>query len=226
VTEGEWLTCDDIRAMLEALRGKVSARKFRLFACACCRALFPLIPDQHSRQAVKTAERYADGEVSAEKLRFAWASARRSAGTRRRANRHAPATAEDYALWVVAVAVGEDSGLSVWVGESINWALVRARESGLSHELTIDEPALLRDLVGNPFRPCSPLPASVLSWADGTVPRIAEGVYAERAFDRLPILADALEDAGCAEEGLLRHCHGGGPHVRGCWAVDLLLGKE
>jgi hypothetical protein len=64
-----------------------------------------------------------------------------------------------------------------------------------------------------------------LAWNDGTVPRIAQGIYQERAFDRLPILADALLDAGCDNEELIQHCRSAGPHVRGCWAVDLILRK-
>jgi len=75
-----------------------------------------------------------------------------------------------------------------------------------------------------PFPSCT-LDA-VLAWNDHTVPRIAEGIYQERAFDRLPILADALLDAGCEDEDLMHHCRSAGPHVRGCWAVDLVLGKE
>jgi hypothetical protein len=86
--------------------------------------------------------------------------------------------------------------------------------------------ALLRCIFGNPFRSQPPLPASVLAWNGDTVRRIAEGIYEERAFDRLPILADALLDAGCDDEELLAHCRSAGPHVRGCWAVDLILGKS
>jgi hypothetical protein len=83
---------------------------------------------------------------------------------------------------------------------------------------------LLRDLFGNPFRPLN-LDPSWLSWRDGTIPKLAEAIYDERAFDRLPILADALEDAGCTNEDILTHCRQPGEHVRGCWVVDLLLGK-
>lgn len=86
--------------------------------------------------------------------------------------------------------------------------------------------ALLRDIFGNPFRPSPPLPSAALAWSDGTVRRIAEGIYEERAFDRLPILADALLDAGCDNEELIAHCRSDGPHVRGCWALDLILGKS
>jgi hypothetical protein len=86
--------------------------------------------------------------------------------------------------------------------------------------------ACVRDIFGNPFRRSPPLPPSVLAWNDASIRRIAEGIYDERAFDRLPILADALEEAGCTNTDILNHLRGPGPHVRGCWVVDLLLGKE
>jgi hypothetical protein len=65
-----------------------------------------------------------------------------------------------------------------------------------------------------------------LTWNDGTVIKIAQAIYNERAFERLPILADALEDAGCDNADILRHCREPGEHMRGCWVVDLLLGKS
>jgi hypothetical protein len=86
--------------------------------------------------------------------------------------------------------------------------------------------ALLHDIFGNPFRPTPPLPAVVLARNDGTVPKLAQAIYEDRAFNRLPILADALEEAGCNNADILAHCRGPGPHVRGCWLVDLILGKE
>ena len=64
-----------------------------------------------------------------------------------------------------------------------------------------------------------------LSWNGGTVAGLARSVYDERRFADLPILADALEEAGCDNAELLTHLRGPGPHVRGCWALDLLLGK-
>jgi hypothetical protein len=82
--------------------------------------------------------------------------------------------------------------------------------------------ALLRDIVGNPFRPV----AVESGWLTSTVTELARGIYEGRAFDRLPILADALQDAGCDEAEILGHCRGPGPHVRGCWVVDLVLGKS
>jgi hypothetical protein len=78
--------------------------------------------------------------------------------------------------------------------------------------------------VNNPFRLVSVDP-SWLEWDGGTAPRLAAAIYDERAFDRLPILADALEDAGRTDADILGHCRSGREHVRGCWVVDLLLGK-
>ncbi|HEY1378110.1 MAG TPA: hypothetical protein VGF55_15015 [Gemmataceae bacterium] len=84
---------------------------------------------------------------------------------------------------------------------------------------------MLHDVIGPlPFRPVAVDPAW-LAWNHGTVPAIARRVYDERAFHDLPILADALEDAGCTDADILAHCRQGGEHVRGCWVVDLILGK-
>ncbi|MBP3959984.1 hypothetical protein J8F10_32485 [Gemmata sp. G18] len=79
----------------------------------------------------------------------------------------------------------------------------------------------MRELFGNPFRPVALVPV----WLTSTVRALAEGIYQERAFDRMPILADALQDAGCDNEDILTHCRQPGEHVRGCWVVDLVLGK-
>jgi hypothetical protein len=81
---------------------------------------------------------------------------------------------------------------------------------------------MLNDIAGNPFRPVEWQPA----WQTADVVGVARGIYDDRAFDRLPVLADALMDAGCADEQVLSHCSSAGPHVRGCWVVDLALGKS
>lgn len=83
---------------------------------------------------------------------------------------------------------------------------------------------LFRDVFANPFRSVS-IKGCWLKWNEGTVVKLAQGMYDERAFDRLPILADALEDAGCGDAEILAHCRQPGEHVRGCWCLDLLLGK-
>src|SRR5260370_923062 len=84
-------------------------------------------------------------------------------------------------------------------------------------------PDLRRCLFGPPFGPAPPAAPAVPAYNGGRVPRLAAAIYEERAFDRLPVLADALEDAGCADADILGHCRGGGEHVRGCWAVDSVL---
>ena len=85
--------------------------------------------------------------------------------------------------------------------------------------------AIVRDIFGNPFRPDAVDP-SWLTWSDATLLKIAQGTYEERAFDRLPILADALDEAGCTQADILDHCRSEGLHARGCWVVDLILGKR
>jgi len=84
---------------------------------------------------------------------------------------------------------------------------------------------LLRHLIGNPFRRVRIAPAWLV-WNNGTIPKLARAMYEDQAFNRLPILADALEDAGCSNAEILDHCRGPGPHVRGCWVMDAILGKE
>jgi hypothetical protein len=83
---------------------------------------------------------------------------------------------------------------------------------------------LLHDIIGNPFHPAAVDP-SWLAWNHSTVLALAQGIYEERAFDRLPVLADALQEAGCHDPDILAHCRGPRPHCRGCWVVDLLLEK-
>ena len=83
---------------------------------------------------------------------------------------------------------------------------------------------VLRDIFGNPFRPVSVNP-TWLAWNRGAVVGIARTIYDDNAFDLLPILADALKDADCDDEEILQHCRDGGPHVRGCWVVDSMLGR-
>jgi hypothetical protein len=82
--------------------------------------------------------------------------------------------------------------------------------------------AFFRDIFGNPFRPVT----FDSRWQTETVVVLATGIYTDCAFDRMPILADALEEAGCDNADILNHCRGEGPHVRGCWVVDMVLGKE
>jgi hypothetical protein len=205
MTEAEWLACTDPRSMLDFLGGRASDRKQRLFACACCRGLWHLLTDERSQRAVEVAERYADGAATGEDLDAAREAARTAAGDAARVAAWA-------ATWAAAWAAAWEA------------ARAAARVAALV--------ALLRDIFGNPFRSAAVDP-SWLTWRVGTVPRLAQAAYDERELPsghldpaRLAVLADALEDAGCNDPDILGHLRGPGPHVRGCFAVDLVLGRE
>jgi hypothetical protein len=130
---------------------------------------------------------------------------------------------------LLACAGNRQPGLSGPTREAVNMVYHAARGTrpylaAHSTDIRRIEAAVLRDLFGNPIRSTRIDPAW-LTWNGGTIPKLAQAVYDDRAFDRLPVLADALEEAGCTNTEILAHCRGPGPHVRGCWAVDLLLGK-
>ncbi len=226
MTEAEWLACSDVGQMVQELDLRRYDRKLRLFAAACCRLVWDHIADEAARNVVELSERYADQEISGEQLVAAVVQARGSPYSfANSASQNAAAigcasyqsSAEKYlsaAADAVAAIVGT-RWVAAWQGhdKQAEWRTRAAQRR------------LFRDIVGNPFRPVAVDPAW-LAWNHGTVPAIAHRVYDERAFHDLPILADALEDAGCTNDDLLGHCRGGGPHARGCWAVDLLLGKS
>jgi hypothetical protein len=220
MTEAEWLACADPMPMLDVLRDTASDRKLRLFTCACGHLVSHLLTDPRSKEALPVAERFADGLTSAAEMEAVFQPACDAAGE---ASRYAIDPADGTPLpswaaaWVVAKAViatsdsrGEDAFFGAVDG-------VRFAKMALGNPPT----PLLHDIFGNPFRPVSVDP----SWLTSTVLVLARGIYDDRAFDRLPILADALQDAGCDNGAILNHCRQTGEHVRGCWVVDLLLGK-
>jgi hypothetical protein len=105
------------------------------------------------------------------------------------------------------------------------WQEVQAREAASWQEEERSQAELLRDIFGNFFRPVVLDPAW-MAWNGGTVKKLAQAIYDDRAFDQLPILADALEEAACKDATILKHLREPGPHCLGCWAVSLVLGKE
>src|SRR5262249_20620407 len=125
--------------------------------------------------------------------------------------------------YLAADAAG-DPALSV-TDNAIYAAAAAADASGDEEVAKAVQTDLLRDIFGNPYRPVA-VDKTCLSWNGGTIPKLAQAIYKERAFDRLPILADALEDAGCDNADMLAHCRQQGPHVRGCYVVDLILDKK
>ncbi len=204
MTEAEWLESTNPAEMLTYLLRHVSDRKLRLYSCACCRRVWHLLADPRSRHAVEVAERVADGKAFYAEMLAARASARAA----------------------VTVPLNEDGGwpntpetAAARVGYT-RLAYLQAVAFALSDREQSD---LLREIFGDPFRPAVRDPG----WrGDDIAAVMARVIYDERRFDDLPILADALEEAGCDDADVLGHCRGGGEHVRGCWVVDLILGKQ
>jgi hypothetical protein len=226
MTEAEWLASADPTPMLEYLRDKASDRKLRLFACACCRLVWQRLMDERSRRAVAVGEDYADGLMGKGGLRQAHADA----GSAVKAGYWvAGVYHQGGAPWFAALTARVTTARRLPAREVISFSLGAYGMNQGSYTGAIGR--LLRDLFGNPFNPSPPVPAAVLAWNDRTIPRLAEALYEERkmpegTFDtgRIAILADALLDAGCDDDDLIQHCRSPGPHVRGCWAVDLCLG--
>jgi hypothetical protein len=250
MNEGTWLTCTDATPMLEFLGDKADDRKLRLFAVACCRRVWPFLMDARSRIAVEVAEVFWDGLASEKDLGNAARNGHQVAQDPAYADAppystvHAIEHARIAACWASALPINESiaatagaaghasiaAGLLGWNPGRSNWLdeLTRRRAAEQGRQAR-----LLRDIFGNPFRPRRPLAASLLTWRDGLIVRIAEGVYENRILPsghldegRVAALADALEDAGCTDAEIPGHLRGPGPHVRGCHIVDLLLGNE
>jgi hypothetical protein len=219
VTEKQWLTAREPASLLAHARLFGDERKRRLFACACARRVADLFTDPASERAVATAERYADGLAGKQELEAALAAARdavraaRALDTRQSNAAACAATAANDLLLALDHQASQLAAYARAPGLVENQAELRAHAE------------LARDLFGNPFRPQAAADPAWLEWDGGAVRRLAQAVYDERAFDDLPVLADALEEAGCEEGDLLAHLRGPGPHVLGCWALDLLLAK-
>ena len=254
MTEEEWLACEDPKLMLRFLLGtnervqdlvafprcKGSARKLRLFACACYHRIRHLLPDELARACVETAERVADGVPPSEEFRQAESRLRerlkpleermRVARGKERVALLPTYAALALALQVVLreapkAAYYASSNAYLHGAEIMNPGASRPYDRAMSESRMAEERAqtdLLRDIFGTlPFRPGEFAP----HWRTDNVVALARTIYEERCFDRLPILADALLDAGCDSEAILSHCRSSGSHVRGCWVIDLLLGK-
>lgn len=237
MSESEWLDGDLLAEeglfhleMDRFTKGKQGKRKLRLFACACCRRAWHLLPEGVCREAVQLFESVADGQAHLNKLRFFRERIRRLDNILP-VGPPAPGVVAAVEAVRSLVLRREGRGTCSLICRQCVRSLVRgegmkadAYHAALKAEWAA-QVLLLRDIFGNPYRPAS-VAASVLAWNGGMVRRMAESIYDERAFDRLPILADALEEAGCTDADILNHCRQPGEHVRGCWVVDLLLGKS
>lgn len=234
MTEAEWLVSDDVTTMLTFLEGKVDARKLRLFGVACCNRVWHLMTDARSRKAVKVAVRFAEGEANERERLQAYLGARAAEES---CGRGGPPEVHREPAVQAAIAARQVVGLFRSASDlaGIADACVRSRRTphlrrslgrrplepgdwlAALHE-RLAQAALLRDIVG-PLRP----PLFQDYWRTPTVLAIARSAYDARDFEALPILADALLDAGCECAVLLDHCRQGGEHVRGCWVLDLVL---
>ncbi len=246
MTEKEWLNCTDLEKMMEFVEWRVSERKLILFGCACCYRQWSVIPKGTCKKAVETAERFADGLSGPIDLRLA----------RERVEQECPhlfwyqdfgchAEAASYFATFDEVAAREmeaDHPLDrpghylailkrVEVAGGVAMAISRASPTG---EVDWDREAaaqcdILRDILGNSFRSVS----VDHDWLRPEVIPLAQAAYGGRELpgghlsdDRLAILADALEEAGCTNAAILHHLRSPGPHFRGCWVVDLILSKD
>jgi hypothetical protein len=234
MTEAEWLACTDPYSILSYVRGKESDRKWRLFSVACCRRIWHLLTDERSRRAVDAFERFTDGCLTEEEL----LSARSQAEQARIEQHHEGSAGSAFhsACGAVTSIFSDQPATTVrWATRAVFdynvYASMKVRRH-LERQEGRWQASVLRGIFGNPYHPSPPLPTSVLAWNGGTVRRIAEGIYGDRKMPEgtldaahLAILADALLDAGCDDDALIQHCRSDGPHVRGCWALDLILEK-
>ena len=210
MTEAEWRTATEPTPMLEFLRDKASERKMRLFVCGICRRHERQIATFGFPETLEAIEQYADGLISQEELttvsrtRLApWHVVGRTNRTRQHAHSvlYRLMHSNEPMFLVATIALQGFSGKKA--------AVRRGRTR------------LLREIFDNPFRPV----VFSRDWRTDTALTLASQMYESRDFSAMPILADALQDAGCDSADILDHCRGPGPHVRGCWVVDLVLGK-
>lgn len=208
MTAKQWRACTDPFALLSAAGERTTDRKARLFCVACCRQVLHLAPAARQKSAealLKVAEQFADGEPTKEE--------------RLKTQKKAGGSYSMIHATLAERATAADGYYTArFAAEFASFG-----KKGIKEEVTQAAQAdLARDILGpSAARP----PALRPNWLTATVAALAQGIYDDRAFDRMPILADALQDAGCEKDDILSHCRGPGPHIRGCWVVDLVLGK-
>jgi hypothetical protein len=203
--------------------------------------MWPLLVDSRSREGVEVAERYADGNATSEELGRAVCGAEQAAREIGRRRRSRKVTLDLHRARQAAAerALEAAGNTGFWASGFARWTL-DPRDCKAEREATAPAPMLLllprrgrnglyrclahlvRDIFGNPFRSVT----FSAAWRTDTAVSLAQHIYECREFSTLPILADALQDAGCDDDQILVHCRSPGPHVRGCWLVDLVLAKE
>jgi hypothetical protein len=233
VNENEWLKCANPHEMLGFLRGKVSDRKLRLFAVACCCRAWHLLTSDRSRGKVWSAEQYADEPRSKRKIRKLYCMAQFDNALHESADHAAIAALNPDALGAAFQAA---SDTSIHLAGGIKYSIMGGKfpktagfpsilvtaPTVLASEETAQSD-LLRCIIGPLLiRPITLDP----SWLTPTVKALAHANYTDRNFEAMPILGDALEEAGCNNEDIMNHCRRQREHTRGCWVLDLLLGNS
>jgi hypothetical protein len=213
MTEAEWRDADDPQAMWDFAADIVSDRKARLLVVALCRSLWPLLPHPLSRAAVEVAERFADGEASEDERVEACLAANRVEVV------NASPQGPEYVEAIQAVVHAAMMSHHLYIGFGAALSALRVGVNEAAQRTAAD---VIRDVFGSPFRTPLLRPA----WRTDTALSLARVMYETRDFAAMPILADALQDAGSEHADILDHCRDPkGVHVRGCWVVDLVLGK-
>ncbi len=225
MTEAEWHTSDDPFALLRDLPGVGTQRKERLLILAACERNPRPFREINAAEPLALAARLVEGTADAaerkrerQRLMAGWSEAAwpvaHYIAHQLLARRRVSAARLFWNVIELSRQVAFVTGREGRVVMVDPRGAEMAERAALAHDC--------RDMFGNPFRPISLEPR----WQTETVVALAAGIFADRAFDRMPILADALEEVGCDNTDILAHCRGDGPHVRGCWVVDLLLGKS
>jgi hypothetical protein len=249
MTEAEWRACTDSEEMAgflyyhfkdqESPWTQHAQRKLALLGCACLRRIWHLLTDERSRQAVEFTERTMEEKASDD----AYISAHRAALD----GWAAMAEAADKGKYATPLLCAlPDAGLAAYHAIDVDIQCVGNAahamagfvtgkdehfpefERALADEM-LNQNQIIRCVFGNPFHPVH----VQSSWLTPTVVSLARSAYEQRILPEgkldaryLADLADALEEAGCDNSEILAHCREPGPHVRGCWVVDLMLGKE
>lgn len=229
MTEADWHSSTDPAAMLAFFQqgGRASDRKLRLWACACVRRVWPLLPQGVTHEAVRLAEQFADGQATARDL-----------GRVRKPGRNPFLHPSNFVALSLAPVLLPDlsaqaaSEMAEAITRFVGWECRGGRPvEYVIHAEAVQaesqaQAALLHDLFGNPFRPPPALDRSLLTPSSIALARAAyeQRNTPEGTLDRgrLAALADALAAAGCTDAELIGHLRSRGPHVRGCFALDVL----
>jgi hypothetical protein len=226
MTRTQWHKGVALAKMVNFLGERISDRKLQLFAVACCRAALEVFRDEPSRRAVEVAERYADGLASEEERSAARTALVHKAAAWACVNSRNVAKAVELCLGhlehdaVRLLLTRDASGPlgAAWAEFHVQARFAQVAASSCLHTF---QGRLLREIAGDPFQPVRFDPA----WRTPEAIEMARAIYVARDFDQMPYLWDALEEAGCTDLVVRRHLMEPGLHVRGCWALDLVMGK-